>query len=47
MISSVSRFILATLSSGQSATALDEEYFSAYFLATSKEWLFSGFSYLA
>ena len=38
---------LATLSSGHSATALDEEYFSAYFLATSKEWLFSGFSYLA
>ena len=29
------------------ATALDGEYVSTYFLATSKEWFFSGFSYLA
>ena len=47
MISSVTRFILVTLSSGYSAAALDEEYVSTYFLAISKEWFFSGFSYLA
>ena len=47
VISSVTRFILVTLSSGYSAAALDEEYVSTYFLATSKEWFFSGFSYLA
>ena len=29
------------------ATTLDEEYVSTDFLATSKEWLFSGFWYLA
>ena len=29
------------------ASALDEEYVSPYFLATSKEWFFGGFSYLA
>ena len=29
------------------ATALDGEYVSTYFLATSKEWFFSGFSYQA
>ena len=39
--------ILATFSSGYSAAVLDEEYVSTYFLATSKEWFFSGFSYLA
>ena len=43
MISSVTRFILVTLSVGYSAAALDEEYDSTYFLATSKEWFFSGF----
>ena len=47
MISSVTRFILVTLSPGYSAAALDEEYVSTYFLASSKEWFFSGFSYLA
>ena len=47
VISSVTRFILVTLSSGYSAAALDEEYVSTYFLATSKEWFFSGFSHLA
>ena len=47
MIISVTRFILVTLSSGYSAAALDEEYVSTYFLASSKEWFFSGFSYLA
>ena len=46
MISSVTRFILVTLSVGYSAAALDEEYDSTYFLATSKEWFFSGFLYL-
>ena len=47
VISSVTRFILVTLSSGYSAAALDEEYVSTYFLASSKEWFFSGFLYLA
>ena len=47
MISSVTRFILVTLSVGYRATALDEEYVFTYFLTTSKEWFFSGFSYLA
>ena len=44
MISSVTRFILVTLSSGYRTAALDEEYVSTYFLATSNEWFFSGFS---
>ena len=39
--------ISCTLSSGSCAPALDEEYVSTYFFATSKGWLFSGFSYLA
>ena len=43
MISSVTRFILVTLFSGYSAAALDEEYVSTYFLATPREWFFSGF----
>ena len=47
VISSVTKFILVILSSEYSAAALDEEYVSTYFLATSKEWFFSGFSYLA
>ena len=47
MISSVTRFILVTLSVGYSAAALDEEYVSTYFLTTSKECFFSGFSYPA
>ena len=32
---------------GSRAAALDEEYVSTHFLATSKECFFSGFSYLA
>ena len=47
VISSVTKFILVILSSEYSAAALDEEYVSTYFLATSKEWFFSGFWYLA
>ena len=35
------------LSSVFRAAVLDEEYVSTYFLATSKGWCFSGFSYLA
>ena len=45
MTSSVTRFILVTLSSGYNAAALDEEYVSTCFLAISKEWFFSGLSY--
>ena len=37
----------STSSSRSSATALDGEYVSTFFLATNKEWFFSGFSYLA
>ena len=36
-----------TFFSGSHAAALDKEYVSTYFLATSKGWIFSGFSYLA
>ena len=39
--------ISRTISSGSCAAALDEEHVSTYFLATSKGWFFSGFSYLA
>ena len=35
------------LSSGSCAAALDGEYVSTYFLATSKGWFLGGFSYLA
>ena len=40
-------FIVFTSSPRSGATALDGEYVSTDFLATSKEWFFSGFSYLA
>ena len=38
---------VCTSSSRFRAAALHGEYVSTYFLATSKEWFFSGFSYLA
>ena len=45
----LSSFFLSsfTSSSRSSATALDGDYVSTFFLATNKEWFFSGFSYLA
>ena len=46
-ISYILCFILFTSSPRSGATALDGEYVSTDFLATSKEWFFSGFSYLA
>ena len=41
------KLLMNSLSSGSRAAALDEEYVSTYFLATSKGWFFSGFSYLS
>ena len=38
---------ICTLSLGFCSTALDKEYVSTFFLATSRGWLFSGFSNLA
>ena len=46
-ISYILCFILFTSSPRSGATALDGEYVSTDFLAASKEWFFSGFSYQA